>query len=372
MKAIKNHIILSLIALIATNFFFVLSLIFGISATNELLVDGISFVQFIGIINIVLIIVAGLSVFYKDLGNTILRWGYSNYLRGAFLIVLSVLLFISASLILFGIHFALINPFDVIENIIDTATSPFFIALTFYFLLVSTLMFFISNLERRSGNIFRLIEQSMGNTIQPTVVDRGFMFIDLNDATGLAESLGGRQYACLLRDCFRMLNELIAFTPFEVYQYVGDEAVITWETTTPNADLKIFQLFSDFKAYLRENQFVFDEAYQIEPKFKCAVHSGEVVQSEIGRDIKHLVYHGDVLNTTSRLLSQCHDNNTDMIISEKALINKKLIKNKYSISPVVYDQLKGKRQIVKAYTVAERPSIHNTQKYNTLFTTKND
>lgn len=173
MKAIKNHIIISLIAVVATNFFFVLSLIFGVGTLNALLVDGISFIQFFTIINIVLVMVAGLSIFYRDLGNTILRWGYSNYLRGAFLIVLSVLLFIAASLILFGLHFALKDSIHLLENIAATAMSPLFIALTFYFLLVSTLMFFISNLERRSGDVFRLISQSMGNTLGPTLVDRG-------------------------------------------------------------------------------------------------------------------------------------------------------------------------------------------------------
>lgn len=368
MKATKNHIIISLIAVVATNFFFVLSLIFGVGALNKLLIDGISFIQFVAIINVVLLMVAGLSIFYKDLGNTILRWGYSNYLRGAFLILLSVLLFIAASLILFGLHFALKNSFHLIENIADTAMSPLFIALTFYFLLVSTLMFFISNLERRSGDVFRLISQSMGNTLGPTLVDRGFMFIDLNDATGLAERLSSEAYANLLRDCFRMLNELVDVYPFEIYQYVGDEAVVTWKDTISNSDVLALDLFSDFKAYLEQNHLAFAKEYNVQPVFKCAIHAGEVVQSEIGKDVKHLVYHGDVLNTTARLLSQCHVYNTDIIISKVAITNRQTINQKYMLKPMTYTNLKGKEHSTEAYIVSLKPQSSNeNMKQNTFF-----
>ncbi|MBP2831086.1 HlyD family efflux transporter periplasmic adaptor subunit [Aquimarina sp. U1-2] len=349
MKRLKNHIIISLIAQVATNIFFIITLLIGISSINQAMVRGVSFLEFVAITNGALIIISAFSITYKNFGNQLLKWGYSNAFRGLVLIVLSVIVFYFASLILFGFHFV-IKKIWIIEGLLNVMSNSYFGALTFYFAMVSTLMFFISNLERRSGNVFRLMAQSMGNSMKPKLVDRGFMFIDLNDATSLAEQLSGKDYAKLLRDCFRMLNELVFVSSFEVYQYVGDEAVITWKAETKNADLRALQLFKDFKVYLEEQSSAFANAYHLQPKFKCAIHSGEVVQSEIGRDVKHLVYHGDVLNTTARLLSQCHENKTDIIISAAAVQNKELVEQHFILSPAVYNQLKGKQQKVYAYT----------------------
>ena len=199
------------------------------------------------------------------------------------------------------------------------------------------------------------------------------MFIDLNNATSLAETLTSKDYANLLRDCFLLLNELVDVSPFEIYQYVGDEAVITWEADTPNADLKALHLFSDFKAYLKENKNAFTKEYNTEPKFKCAIHCGEVVQSEIGKEIKHLVYHGDVLNTTSRLLSQCHHYNTDVIISKDTVSGLNIVTEKYHLSPMVCNNLKGKQNSIEAFVVTTKRTKgeENTSDTITLFLAPN-
>ena len=195
------------------------------------------------------------------------------------------------------------------------------------------------------------------------------------DATGLAERLSSEAYAKLLRDCFRMLNELVDVYPFKIYQYVGDEAVITWKNTIPNSDVLALDLFSDFKAYLEQSHFAFlpagqagAKAYNVQPVFKCAIHAGEVVQSEIGKDVKHLVYHGDVLNTTSRLLSQCHVYNTDIIISKVAITNRQTINQKYILKPMTYTNLKGKEHSIEAYIVSLKPqSSDENRKQSTFF-----
>jgi adenylate cyclase len=40
------------------------------------------------------------------------------------------------------------------------------------------------------------------------------------------------------------------------------------------------------------------------PEFKGALHGGNVVVSEVGKYKSEIAYHGDVLNTTSRMLGQ--------------------------------------------------------------------
>ncbi len=357
MKSLKNHIILSLIALFSTNMYFVLWLLIDKSVSGTQIMNELSFFQFMGITNGALIVISMFSITYKNLGDRMLAWGHSNVFRFVFLVLLSILIFVLANVLLFSVHFAIRGVNGLTASVTDAIGNTYFLPLVFFFSLVSILMFFISNLERRSGSVFRLFAQSMGNSLKPKLVERGFMFVDLNDATSLAEELGSEKYAQLLRDCFRLLSELVEFSPFQIYQFVGDEAVLTWTANTPNADILAIKLFTDFKAYLEENNYAFAKAYAIQPKFKCAIHSGEVVQSEIGREAKHLVYHGDVLNTTSRLLSQCHKQHTDIIISETALNNKKNITEKYILKVMQYAQLKGKKETVNAFAVTEKLEI---------------
>ncbi|GAB5476148.1 MAG: hypothetical protein Mars2KO_42470 [Maribacter sp.] len=351
MKSLKNHIILSLIALISTNMYFVLWLLIDETASRTQIIDDMSFFQFMGITNGALIVISMFSITYKNLGDRMLAWGYSNVFRFAFLLVVSILIFVVANVLLFFAHFALTGANELTDSVVDAINNTYFLPLVFFFSLVSILMFFISNLERRSGNVFRLMAQSMGNSLRPQLVERGFMFIDLNDATNLAEQMSSENYAKLLRDCFRMLNELIDVYPFEIYQFVGDEAVITWKADIEKAEVMALDLFSDFKAYLAERTGHFKNNYNTQPQFKCAIHFGEVVQSEIGKEIKHLVYHGDVLNTTSRLLSKCHIQTTDLIISEEAISNLEVVRSKYTLTKATYTNLKGKEKPINAYTV---------------------
>ena len=366
MKAIKNHIILSIIAILATNVYFLMCWLIDTDLVTKNVVTGLRFSEFMLITNGALIIISLFSITYKNLGDTFLAWGYSNVFRFVALIVLSVAVFAVSSSVLFSIHFSINSPQNVMVGLAPTLFSKHFIALNVFFFLVSVFMFFISNLERRSGDVFRLMAQSMGNSIKPKLVDRGFMFIDLNNATTIAETLGSKQYASLLRSCFKFLNELVAVSPFEVYQYVGDEAVLAWKTNTHKMTKIALNLFTDFQAYLKENSAYFKTTYKQVPEFKCAMHFGTVVQSEIGKEVKHLVYHGDVLNTASRLLSQCHTNNTDIIISNQLVFEKPLLQTSYHFEMVNYNNLKGKEQSIGGFAISKKPK-NNTKNSNTFF-----
>ncbi|MEO1487105.1 MAG: adenylate/guanylate cyclase domain-containing protein [Bacteroidota bacterium] len=361
MNKLQSHIVLSTIAFLATNVFFVLGLLIDSNIVQDQIVTGLGFHTFFLISNSALLIISMASIGFKEFGDRLLVWGCSNVLRFLLVILMSVLIFFVAMITLLSIHYFLTESISVTNSVLAVLTSKYFISLTFYFLLISIMMFFISNLERRTGSVIRLMALSMGQVLNPKLTERGFMFIDLNGATAKAEKMQSQSYAKLLRDCFRMLNELVELCPFEIYQYVGDEAVITWKSDIDNADLLALHLFSDFKAYLKESAHKFHEEYGFVPKFKCAIHSGEVVQSEIGKDIKHLVYHGDVLNTTSRLLAQCTDD-TDMILSKPSVKNILRLQQDYLLEQIIFKNLKGKEKEVFAYKVVEQKQDHSVQK----------
>jgi adenylate cyclase len=63
---------------------------------------------------------------------------------------------------------------------------------------------------------------------QPKAEERIFLFLDLEGSTQLAERLGSARYFELLRRFVDDLSEPVLETGGEIYQYAGDEVVITW------------------------------------------------------------------------------------------------------------------------------------------------
>ena len=54
------------------------------------------------------------------------------------------------------------------------------------------------------------------------------MFLDLKSSTTHAEQLGHIKYSQLIQDCFYELTEVVTRREAQIYQYVGDEIVLTW------------------------------------------------------------------------------------------------------------------------------------------------
>lgn len=62
----------------------------------------------------------------------------------------------------------------------------------------------------------------------PREEDRIFLFLDLNSSTVLAEELGHIRYSELSKCCLADLALSVKKYKATVYQYVGDEAVLSW------------------------------------------------------------------------------------------------------------------------------------------------
>jgi hypothetical protein len=62
----------------------------------------------------------------------------------------------------------------------------------------------------------------------PKAEERIFLFLDLEGSTRLAEALGSARYFELLRRFVDDLTEPVLAAEGEIYQYAGDEVVITW------------------------------------------------------------------------------------------------------------------------------------------------
>ena len=161
-----------------------------------------------------------------------------------------------------------------------------------------------------------LIRYISGIYHQPTFESRVFLFLDMKSSTSLAEKLGEIKYFGLLNEFFRDISDPIIEREAEIYQYVGDEVVLTWSAETGLRDANCIRVFTEIVAEIhRKRDFYLQEFGHI-PEFKAGLHFGTVITAEIGDIKKDIIYNGDVLNTTSRIESLCNEYGKQLIASQ--------------------------------------------------------
>ena len=158
--------------------------------------------------------------------------------------------------------------------------------------------------------------------------------------------MGHEQYFNLLRDYYEVMSDPIINTLGEVYQYIGDEVVVTWESAKGLTDHHCIQCFKEIKRSMNDNADSFQKKYGLVPDFKAGLHVGEVTTGEIGALKKEIFYTGDVLNTTARAQELCNENNTDLILTSD-LLNRLDYSNHWNAEYIGELPLKGKSKPVK-------------------------
>ena len=102
-----------------------------------------------------------------------------------------------------------------------------FFLLGVYYFFMTLVISFVNQVNKKYGPGI-LIPLLLGRYRNPKEEDRIFMFMDLKSSTTTAEQLGHLKYSSFIRDCFSDINEVLYPFRAQVYQYVGDEIVVTW------------------------------------------------------------------------------------------------------------------------------------------------
>ena len=184
-----------------------------------------------------------------------------------------------------------------------------------------------------------------GKYHKPISETRIFMFLDMKSSTTIAEELGHIKYFELLKSYYFDLSDAIIKNEGEVYQYVGDEIVMSWKFSKGIKNNNCVNCFFDMKAALEKKQEYYLKTYGIHPEFKAGIHFGEVTIGEIGVLKKDIFFTGDVLNTTARIQSLCNKYSVEFIASKKLIEHLNLGKN-YSLSALNTEKLRGKTKLV--------------------------
>jgi adenylate cyclase len=201
------------------------------------------------------------------------------------------------------------------------------------------------NLMLGEGNLMKLIR---GKFYTPSEEERIFMFLDLQASTTLAERLGHIKYSTLIQDCFNDLA-IVLENEAEIYQYVGDEAVLTWPLEKGLKNQNCLEAYFNFAEFLKKRSDYYQEKYDCEPFFKAGLHSGLVTVTEVGKYKKEIAYHGDTINTAARIQGQCNSLKASLLISET--LKNQLVLDGYSYSKKGAVPLKGKQTEITIYSI---------------------
>ena len=183
-----------------------------------------------------------------------------------------------------------------------------------YILMLSALFGFIRQLRGMIGG--RVMNNLMlGRYHFPKDEVRIFMFLDLRSSTTHAEILGNTRFSRLIQDCFEDLTDSGLQHDVEVYQYVGDEAILTWAPEAGVRNANCLWAFFDFMDSINQRADYYQAEYGLVPEFKAGANYGEVTVAEVGVLKREISYLSDVLNTAARLEGKCNDLGKDLLIS---------------------------------------------------------
>jgi adenylate cyclase len=221
----------------------------------------------------------------------------------------------------FGTAFELrSSPFDtrVLSYASNFITSFAFLTIEIYIPLAIGCSLFFTEVSDNIGQGV-LINFFTGKYHQPIEEERIFMFLDMKDSTSNAEELGHVKYFKMLREYYADLTDSIIESGGEIYQYVGDEVVVTWKQKNDKINNDCINCFFAMKSALSNHANKYNLEFGLVPTFKVGIHLGRVTTGEIGMIKKEIIFSGDVLNTTARIQGLCNKYAIDLLTSEQVI-----------------------------------------------------
>jgi len=261
------------------------------------------------------------------------------------------------ALVAFGVHMYNLNILgkgftssEAISSTLEFISSIYmFIIIFIWSVALLTVLFVMKISDKYGPGVLKNI--LLGRYYNSRVEKRIFMFLDLKSSTTIAEKLGHIKYFRLLNDFFSDITNSVLKFEGEIYQYVGDEIVVSWKLPSGSDQAKCIACFFDISRTIADLATNYEAEYGLVPEFKAGFHCGEVTTGEVGVLKKEIIFTGDVLNTTSRIQNKCNEYNTRLIVSADL---KDLLP---SSDEIKYDDLgsislRGRESAIQLYTAS--------------------
>jgi len=189
-----------------------------------------------------------------------------------------------------------------------------------------------------------------GRYRRPFEEERIFLFLDLVGSTTIAEKIGHLRYHAFLHDFIDDLEDPVLECDGDVYQYVGDEVVVTWPLADARSNGRCLACHFAIVDAIGRSRSRYESAYGTVPAFRTGIHSGRVVAGEIGDQRKQIVFVGDVVNTASRIQAEAKARDKDLVVSGTLLARIDLPPG-MEARPLGAVQPKGKEQAIDLFEV---------------------
>jgi adenylate cyclase len=225
-------------------------------------------------------------------------------------------------------------------------------ALPFFAIFAVTIQFLVQMNRLIGANVLRYF--AAGVYHRPKPEERVFLFLDLEGSTTLAERLGSARYFELLRRVVDDLTDAVVETGGEIYQYAGDEVVITWPLARGVRAGNCVRCFFEARAAIAREARRYQRDFGVVPRFRGGLHGGLVTAGELGDLRLQIVFVGDILNTAARLEEHAKRSGLDLVASGALL-------DRLTLPPGVRAErcgdlaLRGKEAPVAAYQLAGSP-----------------
>jgi adenylate cyclase len=219
-------------------------------------------------------------------------------------------------------------------------------ALPFFAVLAITIQFVLQMNRMIGANVQGYFVAGVYH--RPKTEERIFLFLDLEGSTQLAERLGSAGYFELLRRFVDDLTEPVLESEGEIYQYAGDEVVISWP------------IAAGVRAAIERDPTRYEHDFGVAPRFRGGLHGGTVTAGELGDLRQQIVFVGDILNTAARLEEYAKLMGLELVASGALL-------GRLALPPGVEATLcgdltiRGKEARVAAYSLTGAPAHPRTR-----------
>lgn len=263
--------------------------------------------------------------------------------------LLTLLMFISSIILNANNMGTSVTDPEVIRTVLDFLTS-------FTYLSVAAFAGFVIDLTLFFNEIVSFLGLDVvgtyftGKYSKPVKEDRIFMFLDMRGSTAIAEKLGHERHYQLINDYYADMSRAIIQTHGQVYQYVGDEIVISWKVDRGLYEANCLACFFQISQKIHQKAEQYRSRYGVIPTFKAGLHVGEVTRGQVGLIKREMLFIGDVLNTSARIQGLCNELKSDLLISEelKALLPEAI---RYTFTSKGCIELRGREQKEELFDV---------------------
>jgi adenylate cyclase len=280
-------------------------------------------------------------------GKTFRQWSFTKLLLFKTVLYTAIIYFITVALTIIG---GLIEGHKWNELPAQLLSIERIVLIVYTLVIYGVLLFFLQvNNLLGEGVLWKFIS---GKYHRPREEERIFMFLDMKSSTAIAEKLGHIRFYTLLNQIFHEISQPVLQTKAQIYQYVGDEVVLTWKIADGLKNSNCLKAFFMFRENLAKNGDYYFKNFGVRPSFKAGLHFGKVISAQIGDLKKEIVYNGDVLNTTSRIQNECNKYKRDCLISG-LLVSRLVLGHNFELERLGFVSLRGKEREVELFSVSK-------------------